>query len=197
MQYHGNILKYVLVDFWRHFGKPELLVLKQPLMTRHFHFLAQILPNSRFVVMVRDPRDVIQSRLEVHYKMGMYSPDAVSTDDLDSICNEFNEYYDTLIKHPEYFGDRLLFVSYERLVAGEEAARIAAFLGVDTLRPDQLWKRAVTEVGGANSDEWTTPLYGQEVTAASVGRYREMPPVILARVVQRCGATAEALNVRL
>ncbi len=44
-----------------HFGNPKFLVLKYPLLTRLFTYLDQLLPEAKFVISLRDPRDHVAS----------------------------------------------------------------------------------------------------------------------------------------
>ena len=43
------------------YGNPKFLVLKYPQMTRLFPFLHQLLPEAKFVISLRDPRDGVAS----------------------------------------------------------------------------------------------------------------------------------------
>ena len=43
LQYYGSIMTGLLSDFWQSIGRPELLALKDPLLTPHFPLLAKIL----------------------------------------------------------------------------------------------------------------------------------------------------------
>tara|TARA_Y100001934_G_scaffold179436_1_gene212227 strand:- start:294 stop:773 length:480 start_codon:yes stop_codon:yes gene_type:complete len=43
------------------FGNPKFLVLKHPFLTRLFTYLHQLLPEAKFVISLRDPRDHVAS----------------------------------------------------------------------------------------------------------------------------------------
>ena len=43
------------------FGNPKFLVLKHPFLTRLFTYLHQLLPEAKFVISLRDPRDNVAS----------------------------------------------------------------------------------------------------------------------------------------
>lgn len=198
-EYHFKILRQVLADFWRRLGKQKYLVLKHPPMTKHFHILRQAFPHAMFLVTVRDPRDVIQSRIDVHRRMrppGAPDPEG----ELEFFCQDYIDHNALFTEHPEVFGGRLLLVPYDSLVAGRETRRIAEFLGFTDIDPTRVWQRGVTDVTDykRKGDPWMTPSYGEPMTIDSVGRHKtHMPEETAAYILERCGAAARALGLEL
>ncbi|MGA7780213.1 MAG: sulfotransferase [Paraburkholderia sp.] len=66
--HYWDILKSELALLWRKFGRPDVLALKDPMMTPLVPHLAKLVHGSKFVVPVRDPRAVISSRIEAAHK---------------------------------------------------------------------------------------------------------------------------------
>jgi len=198
-EYHFKLLQGVLVDIWRRLGRQYYLVLKHPPMTKHFNILRQAFPHAMFMVTVRDPRDVIQSRIDVHRKMrppGAPDPEG----ELDFFCRDYNDHNALFTEHPEAFGDHLLLVPYDGLVTGAETRRISDFLGVTDIDPERVWQRGVTDVTEykRKGDPWMTPSYGEPMSIGSVGRYKaRMPEEVADYILERCGATARALGLHL
>ena len=187
--FHADVLRQVLSRFRRFLGSGEALVLKDPCLTASFYILAYLLPEARFAVMIRDPLDAVSSRLEVMEKSTSVKP---GPEDIEYACAEYNGAYAELIQHWRHLGDRLILVSYNALVAGEEFDRLAAF-GFDDLCPDQLtqstWVNSRVE-----GNPWNTDLYGGQLSAASVGRHQAFVEPETAKIINdRCGETARAL----
>jgi len=186
--FHADVIRKILSRF-RTFLGGEVLVLKDPCLTASFYTLASLLPEARFAVMIRDPLDAISSRLEVMERSTGVKPGLA---DIEGACAEYNGAYAELVQHWQHLGDRLILVSYNALVAGEEFDRLAAF-GFDDLCPDQLtqstWVNSKVE-----GNPWNTDLYGGQLSAASIGRHRTFVENETAQIIiDRCGETARSL----
>jgi len=198
-EYHFKILRDVLGDIWRRLGKQRYLALKHPPMTKHFDILRQAFPHAKFLVAVRDPRDVIQSRIDVHRRMrapGTQDP----VGELEFFCQDYIDHNALFANHREAFGDRLLLVPYDSLVTGRETRRISEFLGVTDIDPERVWQRGVTDVTEykRKGDPWMTPSYGEPMSTDSIGRHKSrMPEEVADYILERCGATARALGLDL
>lgn len=187
--FHGDIIRNVLSGFRRSLARPEVLVLKDPCLTASFYALAYLLPEAKFAVMIRDPRDAILSRLEVMERSTGAKP---GLPEIEFACAEFNAAYAELVKTWRHFGDRLILTPYNSLVAGGEFDRLAAF-GLDDLVPEQLtqstWINARQE-----GNPWNTDLYGGSVSSASVGRHETLlDPQTAEIILDRCGEIAKSL----
>ncbi len=187
--FHAEVIRNLLSRFRKSLGGNEGLVLKDPCLTEAFYTLAYLLPEARFAVMIRDPRDAILSRLEVMERSTGVKP---SMADIEFACAEYNGTYAELIQHWRHMGDRLILVSYNALVAGMEFDRLAAF-GFDDLRPEQLtqstWVNAKVE-----GSPWNTELYGGALSSASIGRHQSLMEQETAEIiVARCGETSRSL----
>lgn len=187
--FHADVMRDILSRFHWSLGRPDVLVLKDPCLTASFYALAYLLPEAKFAVMIRDPRDTILSRLEVMERSTGAKP---GLPELEFACAEYNAAYVPLIQHWRHFGDRLILIPYNSLVAGSDLDRLAAF-GLDDLVPEQLtqstWVKARLE-----GNPWNTDLYGRHVSAASIGRHETlMDPRTAEAILDRCGGTATSL----
>ncbi|MDP6515658.1 MAG: sulfotransferase [Alphaproteobacteria bacterium] len=159
------------------------LVIKEPLLTRHFIEVAELLPDARLVVMVRDPRDVIGSMIRVAERMGTKGtvPNNMApalARDLDILCESVNSYYRELLRYRAPGVRRnLCFVFYEAVVGEtmEALDKIRAFTGLELsdYRPEHDWNRNGAGFAPPDPDDpWPSALWGRPITAAPIGEYR-------------------------
>jgi protein-tyrosine sulfotransferase len=170
------------------YNDPEILVLKHPELTYYFHELSQRFHNFRFVVIVRDPRDVIASVMEVaqrHHNNRIASPQTELTD-MKQHCDNYLGYYTDVLHHIDDFGGRLLFVKYEDFMAQPEQSlqRISQFAGprYDVSRAiDFLPEHASAPNFNKNEREkdpfsgaFWSDAYTQPINTSRIGRYKEV-----------------------
>jgi hypothetical protein len=115
------------------YGNPEVLILKHPELTRHFSTIRQLAPEVKFLVIVRDPRDVIASIKDVnvrHHETDVWSPHG-SLKTMQQFCDFYGSYYQGVFTRRADFGSRLMFVRYEDVVTKPQQtfAQISAFSG--------------------------------------------------------------------
>jgi hypothetical protein len=194
--YHGQLMRAVLHDIWQQVGQPKKLALKDPLLSSNIANLAQLIPQTRYVLSIRDPRDVVASRVTVMRKS---NPQATIGDqDIARICQEFLASYAPLIKSGDLFKGRALVVPYEGLTRSGDLKPVEAFMGI-TCHPDRVWKSELTDVhNAAGKTEWHTDQYGKPLNADSIGNYAKIlsePQVRL--VLAQCGPLMQALGVPL
>src|SRR3546814_20373507 len=71
-----ELLDRLLRETHTRLGQPEALVLKSPELSTYFPHAADLFPEARFVISVRDPKDTIASMIEVgerHRRSGLNS----------------------------------------------------------------------------------------------------------------------------
>lgn len=115
------------------YGDPEVLMLKHPELTYHFAELSQHFPAFKFIVIVRDPRDVIASIKRVanrHNEDGVISPQTV-LDTTAKLCSNYARYYANLGANIKSLENRILYLKYEDFVRNpnEQLIRITRFCG--------------------------------------------------------------------
>jgi hypothetical protein len=185
---YSEILSRELERIWAWLNKPELLVLKSPPMTGRFPLLGKMIPETRFVVAVRDPRDVVASRLEVVRKL-RGTPDIEKA--VRAECAEYKQQYAGLLAGA--MGTRLCIVEYEKLVGGDlSVLRGSGFGDID---PARIWDSNVTDMRKAGGGAYITPLYGAALSDSSVGRYRETLDAATQELVMNlCGELAQSVR---
>ncbi|MFM0449723.1 sulfotransferase [Paraburkholderia nemoris] len=190
--HHGKMLERELLRFWSRLGKPQVLALKDPMLTQFFAIAAQALPKARFVLSARDPRDTILSRIEVAQKQTGTTTIAEAT--IAEFCAEYVRLYRSVLDHQVVFDDRLCIVNYQDLVEGK-ANRVLEEFGCGRVSADRVWTRDANP-SAFTVDEWATELHGTRPSTASVARFKSrLQPRAEELIMSMCGEVARELGV--
>lgn len=157
------------------------LVLKSFLMSVMFPAVFELLPEARFLISVRDPRDIACSQIDVGEKQRQQGQNVRFPRDVARLSRENLYYYlpSMTFRHPG-FQKQVLFVRYEDLVQqpDTQVERIRAFTGLalQDYDPANLWAGGGRDFSGDRSsgDPYINELYGKGMSAGRVGRHREM-----------------------
>ena len=158
------------------YGNPKFLVLKYPQMTRLFPFLHQLLPEAKFVISLRDPRDGVASAV-VSQRKG--APEFANAS-AGQIAESLTEAYMRCLLCPETsFCEKTIYSKYECLVDDPAAAikKLERFTGIDFTGVDP--HDAPAQAGWAPDMEIQrqqptfNELHGQAISSDRVGRYAE------------------------
>lgn len=128
-------LNYYVEMVSARYGNPAVLILKHPELTGHFITIKQLAPEMKFLVIVRDPRDVIASIKAVnarHSETGTWSPHGTLSN-MKQFCEYYASYYNTVFAQRADFGSNLMFVRYEDVVSSpmKTFGYISAFSGAN------------------------------------------------------------------
>ncbi|MDR6383860.1 sulfotransferase family protein [Paraburkholderia caribensis] len=165
---HGEILDRELQRTWRRLGCPEVLALKDPMLTQFFSIAAQALPRARFVLSARDPRATVSSRIEVAKKQA--GGNSIPETKIIEFCHEYVRLYRSVLDNRNQFGDRLCIVNYRDLVDGSANRALEAF-GCGRIVLDRVWTRE-DNPGAFTVDEWATELHGTRPSQKSIDRFK-------------------------
>lgn len=183
---HTRALIAALLERFRETIRPgHTLVLKNPELSRFFPDLAMLVPDAKFVVSVRDPRDAIASMLAVSERQRRSGGDdflANVRDDARKLCAFYKSYYAPVLAAPpalkQHLNGRVLFSKYEHLLTrpGETAQEIAAFCDISLagFDPESDWSSRIDYAAAApDPGPWGTLHYGRGLSTEPIGRYRE------------------------
>lgn len=150
-----------------------MLVLKNHELTRYFPELLELHPTVRFVVVVRDPRDVVASMKVVAARAraaGEPLPMPEMADGIKGMATLCQQYYRNIFASPLVRDpDRLTFVRYEDIVTDTTATveKLSRWSGLD-IRPE-----AVASANeGDDGTIFGARLNGQKISSDSIGNFR-------------------------
>ncbi len=158
--------------------KPEHLILKSPEITMNFHLLMDLMPEAKYVVAVRDPKDIVASMIEVARKQTENSRQSNMTNagrDMQKLSAIFQYYYHNLVKSREQHKGRVYFVQYEQLVSDYVTVvpRLSAFTGLDLSNydPEAEWKYTRPR---SSNEMFDTEARGKRITKSNIGNYKNI-----------------------
>lgn len=176
--YHANLLRSVLTDIWDSLGRPAKLVLKDPGITRYANIVLKLLPECRVVVSIRDPKDIVASRVAIEMRrLGCNNPAQIGGDFIDIVCREYNAVHEFVLSLDQQDLRRAKMIRYEQLVEGICLPDLADFVGIADIEPARLWQRSLVnmkERRNGSYSEWVSPLYEKQMSNEPVGRHHSV-----------------------
>lgn len=148
---------------WRLLDSPEVLAMKDPMMTPMFRDLHELFAGDfRFVTVCRHPYAVVRSRQAVHDRTGQGRPFGLQ--DVANVAQEYVNFYQSVLG--TNFGGRHYMFRYEDLNEPRIRQGLMDFVGVDDFDTDLLWKTKddlrPTDDQMLN-DAWGSPKYLQAI----------------------------------
>jgi len=171
------------------YGNPEVLIFKHPELTRHFLTIHKLEPEMKFLVIVRDPRDVIASIKDVNARhaksdVEIWSPHG-TLKTTQQFCDYYVAYYNTVFTQRANFGPKLMFVRYEDIVSNpvKTFEQISAFSGA-TYAGDAMTKFTDEHAQAKNftkdlrlkdalSGAFWSELYTRDLSTEGIGKYKQ------------------------
>jgi len=124
-EYIGSCLRSYLSHTMAFHAPATSLVLKEPHLTMQFPLIWKLIPTAKFVMLIRDPRDIAASMLTVGEKLKEDGKGHLfNSGDFNKIAGTIGQFYrPTLaaIKASAAFAKSVVWVKYEDLVAEPEA----------------------------------------------------------------------------
>lgn len=198
--YHTGIIQNFLTYLKKRFEPATHLILKEPHMTQSFPYLFEMVPESKFVVMVRDPRDVVVSMLKIGERLrqrGGFHP-LFRPEKMPEMARQIMAFYAPVLHYyqvSEAFRRRCRYLKYEVLVQEPEQSvellRSFTGLSLSEFNPD-----VPPNLSSESPEEhqkhfsWGTELNEQVVSAQNVGRFRD---VLLPEQIARIEAETQEL----
>ncbi|GAB4393432.1 MAG: hypothetical protein Tsb0032_12820 [Kiloniellaceae bacterium] len=209
-----DIVDRLLAETHRRLGAPKHLVLKNPELSSYLPQAELLMPQARFVISLRDPKDTIASMIgvgEKHRQSGVVSFLARAGRDIRQLCNSYSGFYIPVLRVLQAGGgleQRVCFSAYEDLISETEksVARLSEFcaipLSLEHLASEAGWRSNFDGEADELSrhPHWSaylTELSGGPISQASIGRYRDvLSDAEAAEVDRRCGELYRSLTRR-
>jgi hypothetical protein len=162
-------------------GSPEVLTVKDPLLTTLFPWLRRLFGDRvRFVTVVRNPYNVVRSRQEVMERAGQTFTEAAAAE----TAREYVASY-AHIDLPQMQSSTHV-LRYEDLMDPATLEALRAFTGFADLSPHDVWGERRGETGGAAvKDPWFSPKYMAPINTES--RLSPLEPRFMQVVDRICG----------
>ena len=187
LAFNRKLLRAFLENTLSLFPGKKHLVLREPHLTMYFPELSELLPRARFVCVIRDPRDVIASMIEVGRKMKAQGTtgDAMARlfigRNMEQLSQHVLSFYEPLFQRSATaLRERLHFLRYEDLVQHpdqqlEIMRRVTGLrlAGIDPHADPDLGKVDHGR-GSAYQRAWKTEKDGKGIADDSIGRYRKV-----------------------
>ncbi len=155
---------------------PQNLVLKHPELTPLFPVVSELLPEAKFVIIVRDPRDAIASMLVVAEKQRQLGRSGNIVDanrDMRKLVRIFLSFYRSTQELINKTPNKVKLVKYEELVVNPHnlLSSMAAFTGLDFSEFDEKADWVYTRPRNRNKS-FDTDIRGKSITNNSIGNYK-------------------------
>jgi hypothetical protein len=202
-EFSKGIVDRLLAETHDRLGRPQHLVLKNPELSGYLPQAAALLPQARFVISVRDPKDTIASMIGVgdkHRKTGVTSFLASAGRDIDRLSASYRKFYTPVLQALEQvrggLGERICISTYESLIADTDRAvdRLAQFcriplspegIGGAAGRRSKVYRKDDELLNHPRWGAYVTGLSGGPISDASVGRYRAVLSATEAQRIDR------------
>lgn len=179
--FNAGVVRAFLESVSQRLGNVEHLILKEPHLTMFWPYLFELVPDARFLMMVRDPRDAVASMIQVGERQREIGQQYLFVKrDVAELARHFLSFYQPAFSSTDQrFLEQLGVVHYEELVNEPQQTMrdITAFTGVAF---DQIDVSASPNTGHVDTDDngnsamyspWVTNVSGQEISNSRVGNY--------------------------
>jgi hypothetical protein len=196
-EYHKGVLEMFLQHLQAKWECKKLVV-KRPFLSRWFPVLAEFWPEAKFVVCVRDPRDVMGSLKRVqhrHREMDLNQQHLNPFLDLPLIEYAYGylQGIDECVGASRTYPGQFVFVCYEDLVTDPDKSLqdIGQALGMDLSLVEEHWNsQRWNEDNPYHSEGW-----GKPITADNIGKHKTQLNDEEVEMVRRiCAPIMEVFN---
>lgn len=189
--FHAGVIAMFLHRTRARLDGAQHLVLKEPHLTLFFPDLFELVPEARFVVVMRDPRDIVASMIDVGMRMQQQGQRHVwQQRDIGQLCEQIRSFYAPILTHPDPgFRHAVLVIRYEDLVRHPDdmRARLQPFTGMtlDGEVADEPAELRAARAAQPRYQPWVTAHDGRAITEASIGRHAQVLTAAEIRAIEQ------------
>jgi hypothetical protein len=187
-QFHATVVNLFLHRTLKRFSGASTLVLKELHLTQFFPELFELVPHVRFVMIVRDPRDIIASMIQVGERMKANGEQHFfQSRNIPVLCQQVLSFYGpSLNNRNPAFRNAMLLLRYEDLIrhTGQVQKQLAQFTGLKLDFSSDTNPNNALEGSKNNADPlhatqkrylpWITDNNGKEINESSIGKFRQV-----------------------
>ena len=155
------------------------LIIKSTGLSRHCPDLHEIMPDAKFIMSMRDPRDIVASMIEVGKRQQRMWGNNQYPRDADLLASlVMKAYAPCLTCRDPGFSEKLRVVKYERLATDPSSmiAKMESWTGLDLsgFDPSTTWPRTRRDFShDKEASPFITEPYGEAITSKFVGRFTD------------------------
>lgn len=186
-EYFSTMLRSFLSHTLATHAPATSLVLKEPHMTTLFPAIHAMLPEAKFVIIVRDPRDIITSMMTVGEKLKQAGSNHLfNSNDVGKMAAQIGAFYRpslVAMQNNKGFAQSTVWVKYEELVTSALPVmdKLRGFTGLklELYDPDEPRKRThpaklKSREKSERAKPWQSELMGQKsMSDKSLGSFRD------------------------
>lgn len=178
--------------------KHPRLVFKDPWISSSLAELLHLLPEARCVVMLRDPRDILASLLEVGKRLSAHQASySFRLDNLPGVLHYMQQHLTPLeVLLNQGLPKQILCLKYEDLVTEPEAQIqvLESFTGwtLGNFDPHGPWAEEVELKDERHA--WLSQHHGRAINRQSIGNYLSLPARAIRAVEQYCGSFMQSFD---
>lgn len=180
--FHSHIINLFLNHTRNRYGNIEQLVLKEPHLTQFFPELFDLVPHAKFVLIARDPRDIISSMIKVGERMAKQEQAHFFQErNIEHLCQLVLSFYlPSLNCQNPAFKNNMLAIRYEDLINNTKDIknRLQQFTGLpfDFANDENPDASKARDIGEAlpRYQPWITDNNDKPINDSSIGRYHKV-----------------------
>ena len=157
-------------------GGPRL-VLKAAWWSKYMPHMARMIAHSRFIIIMRDPLDIVASHLDAGQRGAARSGhNAFPPEHVPIWASQVTEQYAAIYNNSELFGDRMRSIKYEDLMRGQiDLSILENFLALPDL-PEVSGKHdsGLVNFEQSRDSDIYAELWGKKLSDSRIGRYKEI-----------------------
>ncbi|WP_417816345.1 sulfotransferase family protein [Thalassospira alkalitolerans] len=159
VDYAGKQIRNFVNDCWIRFSSPKVLAFKDPIMMSQLDVFRVIFPRAKFVIMVRDPKEVVSSFYSVKRKEGV----EITLQLTEVLARNAAMDYARTIAFKNKNPDNILLLHYDSFFDGSYGETITAAIPAIRCNPEKTWESKFVDDVQKKKTAWVTDKLGKKL----------------------------------